>query len=292
MNVNDSLDNVLVLYKKSAYAIYFTRRDIRRASQGTAALKKELHRFQKAHREHFETLKAVERILRNYGIRYTKRARGQNISYDPYTLVITIGGDGTFLEAARHVQNQLMLGVNSAPSFSVGKLCIATKTNFEKIIQKIRRCSFRVAPWQRLRVELAGHRPVDCLNDILICHQNPAAVSRYYLQMRGVREEQRSSGLWIATPAGSSGAIRSAGGKVLKATEKKMQYMPRELYDGFRPRYRLRGGVLPERTAITVTSLMPNGMIFVDGTHSPLKFPFHAALKVFLSLNPIKAIQP
>jgi len=48
-------------------------------------------------------------------------------------------------------------------------------------------------------------------------------VSRYYLKIGNLREEQRDSGLWISTAAGSSGAIRSAGGKLFKNEEKKMQ---------------------------------------------------------------------
>ncbi len=287
------LNNVLILYKKSAYSLYFTQRDIHRISQGTTALKEELRRFQEAHKEHFKTLRMVEGILRHYGIRYAKRARGQSISYDQYTLIITIGGDGTFLQAARNAQNQLMLGINSAPRFSTGKLCVATIDNFEEIIQKIIKRSYQSVLWQRLRLEFTHRRqPIDCLNDILICHQNPAAVSRYYLCVRGNQEEQRGSGLWIATAAGSSGAIRSAGGKILKATVKKLQYLPRELYHGFQPRYRLRGEVLPAQSVLTVTSLMQNGMIFVDGTHFSLKFPFNTTLKVSLSPNPVQAIQP
>lgn len=286
------LNNVLVLYKNSAYSLYFTQKNAWRASSGTTALKEELHRFQEAHKEHFKALKMVEGILRHYGIRYAKHARGQNISYDRYQLIITVGGDGTFLEAARNVQSQPMLGVNSAPRFSAGKLCVATVLNLEEIIQKIVQRSYRSVFWQRLHLKFAGQRqPIDCLNDILICHQNPAAVSRYHLRIRGIHEEQRSSGLWIATAVGSSGAIRSAGGKILKTTAKKLQYLPRELYGGFQPRYRLRGDVLPERSVITITSLMPNGMIFVDGTHLPLKFSFNAMLKVSLSSRPLQVIQ-
>ena len=116
------LNNVLLLYKKSAYSIYFHNWNFRN----------EIQRFRKAHDEHFMTLKTVERILRQYHIGYRKYARGQNIPYEYYNLVITVGGDGTFLEAARNIKGQLILGVNSAPGSSVGKLCTATAKNFEK----------------------------------------------------------------------------------------------------------------------------------------------------------------
>ena len=73
---------------------------------------------------------------------------------------------------------------------------------------------------------------MNVLNDILVCHHNPGAMSRYFLTVEGTREEQRSSGVWIATAAGSSGGLHSAGGKVLTQKSKEFQYRPRELYRG------------------------------------------------------------
>lgn len=275
--------NVLLLYKRSAYSI-FSRKGNARA---------EINRYKKAHDEHSGTLATVERILHKYGINYMKYARGQKIAYQRYGLVITVGGDGTFLEAARNANHQILLGVNSAPGTSVGKLCVATSRNFEKIIRKIRAGKgFHLDSWHRLRVELKGiSSQIDCLNDILICHDNPAAVSRYYLKIGNIKEEQRGSGLWIATPAGSSGGIQSAGGKILKVTARKFQYMPRELFRGVNPAYCLKGGILTADKTVAVTSLMRNGSIFVDGTHVRLAFPFDAMLKVSLSSKPVTVIQ-
>lgn len=275
--------NVLLLYKKSAYSIYF-RKGHPRA---------EIDRYKEAHDEHLATLATVEEVLRHYGIKYSKYARGKKIPYQRYRSVITVGGDGTFLEAARNANTQVLLGVNSAPGTSVGKLCVATRKNFERIIRRIiAGKNVRLDSWQRLRLKFYGlSRPIDCLNDVLICHQNPAAVSRYYLSIGNIKEEQRSSGLWVAAPAGSSGAIRSAGGKILNITEKKFQYMPRELYRGVNPPYRFKGGVLAGGQTIKVASLMHDGNVFVDGTHVQLAFPFHATLKISLSPKPVKVLQ-
>lgn len=274
--------NALLLYKKSAYSIYFRKRHPRA----------EIDRYKKAHDEHLRTLATVERVLHKYGINYSKYARGRKIPYERYGMVITVGGDGTFLEAARHTNTQVLLGVNSAPGTSVGELCVATRKNFERIIRRILAGkNVRLDSWQRLRLKIDGlSRPIDCLNDILICHQNPAAVSRYYLKIAALKEEQRSSGLWVAAPAGSSGAIQSAGGKILNITEKKFQYMPRELYRGVNPPYRLKGGVLAAGQTITIISLMHDGSVFVDGTHVQLAFPFHARLRISLSPKPVKVI--
>lgn len=281
---------VLLLHKKSAYAIYFLERKILLGEHGKSDIRKEIKRFKNAHDEHYATLESLERLLKEHGFCYTKCTRGTKANYDRFDLVITVGGDGTFLEAARSIKAQAVLGVNSS-SFSVGKLCAGNARNLKELITKISCGQFHLSRWQRLRLELEGHdRPVDCVNDVLICHANPAAMSRYYLAVKGIKEEQRDSGLWVASAVGSSGAIRSAGGKALHVTDKKIQYLPRELYDGFSKSYHLKGGVVGPKGMISVTSLMRNGMIFVDGTHFHLKFPFNSTLKISLSPQPLNTI--
>jgi len=290
--MNRTFKKILLIYKKSAYSIYFRERKLQLTNGKKTNLQKELNRFKKAHDEHHKTLKKVEKILFTYGVHYEKHCRGGKINYSRYDFVITVGGDGTFLEACQKIKNQVILGVNSAPSFRVGKLCSANATNFERIIRRIVEKKFTLSPWQRLRLQLEGHvRPIECVNDILICNSDPAAMSRYYLKIDKIKEEQRNSGIWIATPAGSSGAIQSAGGKPLKMNERKIQYMPRELYYGFRKHYHHTGDVLRERQILHITSLMRNGMIFIDGTHIKIKFPFNSTLKVSFSPNPLRVLQ-
>lgn len=290
--MNKAFTKVLLVYKKSAYSIYFMERKLQLSIGKKANLKKELKCFKRAHDEHHQTLKEIENILCTYGVHYKKQCRGGKINYSRHDLIITVGGDGTFLEACQKVKNQVVVGVNSAPSFSIGKLCLGNVQNFEKIIQCIVKQKYTVSLWNKLRLDLEGHvRSIDCVNDILVCHSDPSAVSRYYLEIGGIKEEQRNSGLWVATPAGSSGAIKSAGGKQLKMNERKIQYMPRELYYGFHKHYSHTGGVLKGKQMIRITSLMRNGMIFVDGTHIKLKFPFNSTLKISFSSNPLRVLQ-
>ena len=55
----------------------------------------------------------------------------------------------------------------------------------------------------------------------------PAAMTSYTLDIGSVSEPQRSSGLWIATAAGSTAAIRAAGGCILPLRSRKLQYLVR-----------------------------------------------------------------
>jgi len=224
-------------------------------------------------------------------LKFTKACRGSSINYKRYDLIITVGGDGTFLEAARHLENQIILGVNSDPSWSVGRFCCATFKNFEKLLDKVLVRRALIKKFNRLRLSFSdGTKPMDVLNDILICHENPAAMSRYYLSVGKTKEEQKSSGIWIATAAGSSGGIHSAGGQLLPQEAQTFQYKPRELYKGRNVRYILKGGVLKPTQKITLTSLMREGVVFVDGSHVCLPFSFAAEIQVTHSVNPLNII--
>jgi len=283
--------NILLFYKNSTYAGYFLS-DRRRLAQLKGMLNsKEIKRFRSTHENHFWSLSYVEAVLKMRKLKFTKACRGSSVNFNRYDFIITVGGDGTFLEAARHVKDQTILGVNSDPAWSVGRFCCAHSKNFEKLLDGILTGRALVKKFNRLHVSFSdGTAAMNVLNDILICHENPAAMSRYYLSIGNIKEEQRSSGIWIATAAGSSGGIHSAGGKVLLQEAQTFQYKPRELYKGRHEHYRLKGAVLKPSQKITLTSLMREGVVFVDGSHVCLPFSFGAKILVTPSSNPLKII--
>ena len=283
--------NILLLYKNSTYAGYFLS-DRKRLARLEGALNAEdIRRFRCTHENHFWSLSCVEAILKNRKLKFTKARRGGSSDYSRYDLIITVGGDGTFLEAARQVKEGIVWGVNSDPSWSVGRFCSGNPKNFEILLDKILAGKATVKKFNRLSLSFSdGTQPMNVLNDILICHHNPGAMSRYFLIGGKIREEQRSSGVWIATAAGSSGAIHSAGGRVLTQENKEFQYRPRELYRGKNVHYHLKGGMLKPTQKITLTSLMREGVVFVDGSHVCLPFSFGAKISVSRSPNPLKII--
>ena len=283
--------NILLLYKNSTYAGYFLS-DRRRLAQLQGLLKtEEIKRFRRTHESHFWSLSYVEGVLKSRKLKFTKACRGTSLDYSRYDLIITVGGDGTFLEAARQIKEQIIWGVNSDPVWSVGRFCSGTPKNFEVLLDKILDNKAKMRKINRLRLTFSDDtQSMNVLNDILICHHNPAAMSRYYVKIGKIKEEQRSSGIWIATAAGSSGGLRSAGGRLLPEEDKRFQYKPRELYYGKNTSYKLEGSVLNPAQNITLTSLMLEGVVFVDGSHVCLPFSFGSKVFVGKSPNPLKII--
>lgn len=276
--------HILVLYKVSTYEYY--RCVPHACSPDPVALK----RFEKTHAAHYRSLQDVERVLQKHGLRYEKMVRGKIDDYSDFDMVITVGGDGTFLEAARYVQDQVVLGVNSDTEWSIGRLCSFTADTLEEAMDEIvsGKRTFHVLNRLVLNVNDAPHG-IHFLNDILIAHSNPASLSRYILQIGDACEEQRGSGIWIATATGSTSAIHSAGGTVLPSDSRQIQYMPRELYQGWNNGvYNLRGGILSPETRIFLTSLMAEGMIFIDGSHQRLAFGVSEKIMISQSEKPLR----
>jgi NAD+ kinase len=86
-------------------------------------------------------------------------------------------------------------------------------------------------------------------------------------------EDQKSSGLWVGPPSGSTAAQRSAGGRVLPLASRKLQFVVREPYRPWpigaaRARQpRLTQGLIDEVEALTLRSKMRSAKLFLDGDH-------------------------
>lgn len=226
-----------------------------------------------AHHEHVASLATVEAELQARAIRYRVVSRLTRRDAARADLVVTVGGDGTFLRASHAIvdaDGPPMLGVNSAASSSAGYFCACTATGLGALLDQIAAGTLRARGLWRLQVLING-RPVGdlALNDVLLAHHSAAETSRYALQVGDVTQDQKSSGLWIATAAGSTAAIRSAGGVLMDVDERAMQYRVRELMIWALDGEPLEGGVVPE---LSITSRMYTGMVWIDG--GQLRYPF------------------
>ncbi len=85
---------------------------------------------------------------------------------------------------------------------------------------------------------------MNVLNDILICHHNPGAMSRYYLTVGRI---QGRAAFFRSMDRHGRGFFRRPAfcrRKVLPQESKEFQYKARELYRGKNVKYHLRGGFL------------------------------------------------
>jgi NAD+ kinase len=204
-------------------------------------------------------------------------------------LVITIGGDGTALGASHYITAGMMLGVNSAPGDSVGHFCHTHRGNFAARFADILAARWKPTALARLAVALDDKPlPELALNDVLIAHDCPAATTRYIIAKGDVSEEQRSSGIWIATATGSTAGIKSAGGDVMPRGSQRLQFLVRELYREPQRIYTLTRGFLRPGEELIVASKMQTAHVYIDGARTAYAFPFGTRAKLKLAALKLK----
>ena len=103
-----------------------------------------------------------------------------------------------------------------------------------------------------------------------------------------VLEEQRSSGIWISTPIGSTAGIRSAGGKVMPLGSRRLQYLVRELYREPGRSYQMVHGYLRDEEQLIIASKMPEGELYIDGARTRYAFPFGVRAEIRLANSDLK----
>jgi NAD+ kinase len=242
---------VLVVYKRSFLEAHAAeRRGIGRLSPGRRAL------LRGADLENRRALDALTSCLEKLGVAYDAVCRGGVAARHRYGLAVALGGDGTLFAAARHVGSIPLLGINSDPDNSLGLWTCADRRSFQRPLEKALEGRLSRTIIHRMAVSVNGQTiSARVFNDALFAHRNPAAMTRYRIGAGGRFEEQKSSGVWVATAAGSTAAIRSAGGQ--------LQYLVREPFRWPCRKYRLTGGCAP---GLTITTYLVESSLWLDGT--------------------------
>ena len=129
-------------------------------------------------------------------------------------IVVVFGGDGTLLNAARKYLNYdiPILGINMG---NVGFLTDISTDNFEKTIKEVLDGNYKIEERNLVSAKF-GDNHLYGLNEVVIHSGAYAQLMRYRLNVNDkVVYEQRSDGLIIATPTGSTAYALSAGGPII-----------------------------------------------------------------------------
>ena len=267
--------NVLVLLKRTSYRKFALDEEdpliTRLLAEGNATVRRMLE----SHEAHEATVREVRAALEELGAHATYQDGPRSRIHGAYDLVVTVGGDGTLLSASHQIGPGVpLLGVNSAPDHSLGFFCAAKKGTVLSTLRTALDGTLRKVELTRMRVDLNDktlHARV--LNELLFCHASPAATSRYTLRVvspdgRVDEEDQRSSGVWVGPAAGSTAAQRSAGGRVLPLSSRKLQFVVREPFTSYKGPLRLVLGLVEDGGKLAISNKMREAKIFLDGHHT------------------------
>ncbi len=274
---------VLVVVKQPVLERY--RKQGKRASKLAPGYLRNIREGEKRHREAVTQVKAA---LRRAGLAFEMSGTGK-AKQGGFDLLLAVGGDGTLLRAAHRYYHPSLavLGVNSDPKRSTGFLCRATAGDFNSKLEKLLAGQCRLLALSRLRLRLDGRELAERpLNDVLIANAIPVCQSRYVLGVGGKREEQRRSGIWVATAVGSSSVIGAIGGRQLPLAAKIIQYAVREPCFS-RGKFRLVSGRLAPGDKLRMRSMMAQGRIYLDGAGCSYAFGLGSELVIDRAPKPL-----
>ena len=253
-------------------------RDPKIAKTMTKASLKRLHT---AHLRHKATVDAVQEELKRLNLK-PWWVNGAEISFiaKPGDRVVCVGGDGTVLSASHHCGEGVeLISINSNPEMSFGRLCNAKIQDLSCLTKKTKAT---LIPRMRITVDGAVvHNRV--LNDALFSDSCPAAMTR----VTDGATRYSCSGLWIGTGAGSTGALKSAGGDVLDIRSRKLQTVVREPFNHASDR-----ALKMTRSMFRFRSKTVDATLYLDGTFLRVPVGFDQVMEFTLSPEPLRMIGP
>ncbi|KAH9256954.1 hypothetical protein BASA81_004775 [Batrachochytrium salamandrivorans] len=180
-------------------------------------------KLHKSNEQHQRALDLVQCVLASrkldFFLEYTKTCLTNPNQAD---MIICLGGDGTLLETCQfvHSSETPVLGVNSDPGSSVGKLLsVDSYWDFSKCWERIETGRFDWLMRSRIGCDLIDKtgRRKECeeilaLNEVLLAEREVCRPSRHSIWVDGEEDfgVQRSCGLLVATGSGSTAWIHSA----------------------------------------------------------------------------------
>jgi NAD+ kinase len=258
---------VALIYKKSVWELFSNSKDSNVSSyiSGKAAAKEA---FQQSHQTQQNTIQTVKNTLSSSGaeINMVYRSEITESAISSADLVISVGGDGTFLETSHYItDNTPILGVNSDPVRSVGFFCSCTGDNFEELFNNVNNGPRTNLSRISLKIDgISVDPPV--LNDLLFANPNPAATTRYEVE----GETYRNSGILISTAAGSTAWSFQEGLDPLPLTSNEFQFIHRGARES-------ASGIT---SSVKIDSLTRKGKLFIDGEHCSLPLCIGQSLEI------------
>lgn len=248
--------------------------------------------LKRAHDEHNRSIDLVKKVLSKHKMNYKIEQRHEVSNLENYDLIITVGGDGTFLRSSHFVRDQPILGVNSSPHHSVGALCSIHAKEFPQKFAAILAGNYECKYLPRMKISINDEPvPNEAVNDVLFTNHNPAATSRYFIRLGRKIEEHKSSGVWVSTQTGSTAAIQAAGGmRMAQHFGNHLQYLVREPYQGLYNPYHLSRGFIEPNKALKVINKMLNSQIFIDGPTTFYNLNYGDEVMFGLSKHRLKVI--
>ena len=234
--------------------------------------------------------KKFENMLKQYNIKFSLVARSyvKQALLSNIQLVITLGGDGTFLRTAHLLKHTPLLAVSLDRTKSESFFSQASLYRFNEVIQQLLKGAYTIKKLPRLQAKL-NNKIIEpfAINEFFIGNAQPYLTSYYTLQYAQKKEQQKSSGVLIYTSIGSYGW---AGTKKTNFFSSKFHYKVREPYTGRIYKPLLKQGTLNAKQSLTLISNSDNNILVADSCKKVYAFKKSSTVRISVSSIPLAYI--
>jgi NAD kinase len=213
-------------------------------------------------------------------------------------LLVALGGDNHFQAVAARAEGRFVLGINSDPFTSEGLLLSEKVDTFPRLLENLEVGNFQIQEWSQLKVVLDDKVLGEATCDVFLGERDRRFMSRHFLRMNEHAEEQKGSGLLVATGAGSGGWFHSAGrylgpgDRRFPRTSPIARFVLTEPFQGKLQERNTVYGTLSPTSEFEVISLNDAEGLCVLDSYRAFPFPRGAKVTISLSERPLKVIIP
>ncbi len=226
-------------------------------------------------------------------IEFLTQADAAHLTPKANDLVLSAGGDGTFLSCAQQFSHCHLLGMNSdykpkAGAGSYGALTSVNKTNLKQRLGQLNKGAYHIASWSRLQVIVNG-KLIEryAVNDIYYGQRLAYRTCDILLEQGGQEQEFNCSGLLCCTGMGSHAWHYNAGGSPFSNELEAFGF--RVLFPNLKRNLKYASGILKKGQDILVTPERDGYILSFDS--SPDIIETEMGDEIRLSLAPEKAIK-
>jgi hypothetical protein len=237
-------------------------------------------------------------------VKRVERSFVPNFDFRTCEVVVVVGQDGLVANTAKYVGELPIVAINPDPQRIDGVLLPFKVAQARTIVRRVLDGKHQQRSVTLAEAELNDGQKLLAFNDFFVGAASHVS-ARYVLESGDHSEPQSSSGILVATGAGSTGWLSSvfnmAGGisqflfsesftrPTMDWEDRRLMWVVREPFVSKRSQANLVCGWLDEGEELIVESLMPDGgVIFSDGVESDF-LPFTSGTIARLRISPQRA---
>jgi NAD kinase len=178
--------------------------------------KKKFDNIHDDHQRHYHAYHLLLDSLEKNNLKFDsiKDKQIQETNFEDYQIIITLGGDGTFINSCAKIISQKIIGINSEPKKSVGGLAKFVPNDIISLCYKIANDELEIDNWDRLSAKINGKElPFWAINEILISKPNIYQTSKLHIKVGNTEGFCYGNGIIVSTQRGSTAFYHSASGE-------------------------------------------------------------------------------